>query len=615
MENWLNMTFNIELWRQAKTIFERDRTRSVKMNTCREHVIAGVINASRGCLKGMRRRNVKACFFLALVVILSTSFGRVAAAWSGTYHLPNESVKIWTNRDGSIDLLYNVTLSLDSGENMSFVTVGQPKGNYTIGSAADQYGNVLSATDASEGSDYKVKVVLNTSLIAGQTLWFTLTTNVAEMMYYDTMNPGNLGMQFIPCWWPVNVDDLQVTIVMPSWVGFNSSLFKVSPSWNNMFTEDSRLAIFWEKQNLLPNEQFPIIVSFLGPNPPNAQTGEVVMYEPTDDTYVDSSNQNSNYGERDHLEISTWTNSSQTNEKIVWLRFSLYELPDGAIIDGATLQLYTSVVNETYSVQAYYCHDNSWSELTLTYGNMPGYNATSIDSVLVTNDNQWYNWSVVDAIRNALNTGSKAVTIILRETSPHNPASEVWFDSKEYPTYPPYQYAPKLTMDYSGIVQVGVSSSKTVVGQTYDCPVNVTLSISGDFHETFNITVYANMTVIATQTVNNILNGTPTVLASIWNTAGIAYGNYTISAHATPSSGETNTTDNYISGGWVVITIPGDLNGDFKVGISDLVILAKTYDSTSSDFKWNPNADIDGNGRASLTDLVIFAQHYGQRCP
>ena len=439
------------------------------------------------------------------------------------------------------------------------------------------------------------------------------------MMYNDTMNPGNLGMQFIPCRWSVTVNDLQVTIVMPSWLGLNSSVVNASPSWNSTFAEDSRLAVFWEKQNLLPNEQFLIGVSFPGPNPPNAQTGEVVMYEPTDDTYVGSSNQNSSCGGQDHLEISRWTDSSQTHESIVWLKFSLYELPDGAIVDNATLQLYTSVVNETHTVQACSCYDNSWSEPTLTYANMPGYNASSMDSILVAADNQWYNWSVVDAIRNALNNARKAVTIILRETSPHDSASEVWFDSKEYPTYPPYQYAPKLTIDYSGIVQVGVSSFKTVVGQAYDCPVNLTVSYRGDFAETFNVTVYANTTMFATQTVNNILNGTFTVLASTWNTAGFPYGNYTICACATPVPGETDTTDNnYTSNVAVHVGVPGDISGpvqdvyDGKVDMRDISYLVLRFNSKPSSAKWISNADINNDGTVNMRDISIAILNFNK---
>ncbi|MGD0978214.1 MAG: NosD domain-containing protein [Candidatus Bathyarchaeia archaeon] len=55
----------------------------------------------------------------------------------------------------------------------------------------------------------------------------------------------------------------------------------------------------------------------------------------------------------------------------------------------------------------------------------------------------------------------------------------------------------------------------------------------------------------------------------------------------------------------------GDLNKDGKVGLGDLVILAKAYGSKPGDPNWNPTADIDGNGIVDLSDLVILASHYG----
>jgi len=70
-----------------------------------------------------------------------------------------------------------------------------------------------------------------------------------------------------------------------------------------------------------------------------------------------------------------------------------------------------------------------------------------------------------------------------------------------------------------------------------------------------------------------------------------------------------------------LITIPGDINGDGKVGLADLVILALAYGSHCANYdyqgepaspNWNPNADILGQGVIRLADLVILAQHYGQ---
>lgn len=61
--------------------------------------------------------------------------------------------------------------------------------------------------------------------------------------------------------------------------------------------------------------------------------------------------------------------------------------------------------------------------------------------------------------------------------------------------------------------------------------------------------------------------------------------------------------------------LPGDINGDGKVSLQDLVSLANAYGSIPGDPKWNPNADLNGDGKVSLQDLVILANHYGQHSP
>jgi outer membrane protein assembly factor BamB len=159
-----------------------------------------------------------------------------------------------------------------------------------------------------------------------------------------------------------------------------------------------------------------------------------------------------------------------------------------------------------------------------------------------------------------------------------------------------------------------VTSSKTAVGQNYSLNVNVTVGNPGDYPETFNVTLYANTTVIG-YAVTNLPNGAFTVIFFAWDTTGYPYSNYTISAFAWPVSNETDMTDNTFIVNQTCVTIPGDLNGDFKVGLEDLVILAQAYGSKPSDAKWNPNADIDDTGVIGLTDLVVLATHYGQHYP
>jgi hypothetical protein len=204
---------------------------------------------------------VKKNRFLVSLVVLSVLMMFVGTAMAQRqYHFGQEWVKIWINQDGSIDLFYNMSITLDSGLNINYVNIGQPKGDFTIGEAKDQYGHTLSTKDASSGSDYKVQVSLNSSLGAGQTVWFTLITNVAHMIYED--NQTNVGMEFKPTWWPeATVLDLRVSIVLPP--GVNRTMVGASVFWNATLPEpDGRLSVFWQRQNLAPDQQYKFGVSF-----------------------------------------------------------------------------------------------------------------------------------------------------------------------------------------------------------------------------------------------------------------------------------------------------------------------------------------------------------------
>lgn len=205
----------------------------------------------------VKKHPLLAALFVTFILMTSTG----VAAEERTYYLNHEWVKIWINQDGTIDLFYNISITLDSGPDINYVLIGQPQRDFTIGSAKDQYGHTLTATDASSGSDYKVRVNLYTPLKTGQTVWFTLITNVAHMIWEDTQNPGNVGMQFKPTWWEqASVKDLRVSIVFPP--GVTEDNVKTSVDWDNVATEDGLFSIYWERQNLLPDQKYTFGVSF-----------------------------------------------------------------------------------------------------------------------------------------------------------------------------------------------------------------------------------------------------------------------------------------------------------------------------------------------------------------
>jgi hypothetical protein len=164
------------------------------------------------------------------------------------------------------------------------------------------------------------------------------------------------------------------------------------------------------------------------------------------------------------------------------------------------------------------------------------------------------------------------------------------------------------------VAVTNVTASKTVVGEGYSLNVTVTAANLGSYPETFNVTVYANTTYVASQNVT-LSGGTSANVTFTWNTASFASGNYTISAYAWPVPGETNTANNSLAGGTVYVGIPGDINGDGTVDIYDAILLAAAFNSTPGSKNWNPNADINGDGVVDIYDAILLAAHFGQSIP
>jgi hypothetical protein len=214
---------------------------------------------------------VRRAFLLTTILALtvaSLSVGLVSAQ-DRVYTFDHEWAQIFINQDETIDLTYNVTLTLTSGDAINYVQLGQPKGDFTRGEAVDQYGHQLETSDSSSGSNYQVQVNLYQPLTAGNTIWFTVTTNVAGMIYNDTQNPGNYGMQFAPQWMSEPINDVRVQIVLPPNVDINEVKTLPDKFWNSTSTVEGRTAVFWQIPVLQPNEQYLLGASFPASSLPN----------------------------------------------------------------------------------------------------------------------------------------------------------------------------------------------------------------------------------------------------------------------------------------------------------------------------------------------------------
>jgi Ca2+-binding EF-hand superfamily protein len=56
----------------------------------------------------------------------------------------------------------------------------------------------------------------------------------------------------------------------------------------------------------------------------------------------------------------------------------------------------------------------------------------------------------------------------------------------------------------------------------------------------------------------------------------------------------------------------GDVNGDGKVDIQDVALVARCFGTTPSSPKWNPACDLDNNGKIDIGDIAIVARSFGQ---
>lgn len=194
-------------------------------------------------------------------------------------------------------------------------------------------------------------------------------------------------------------------------------------------------------------------------------------------------------------------------------------------------------------------------------------------------------------------------------------------------------------VDYNGTVTVvgaahdvavtNLASYKTIIGGGLASNVSATIANLGGYAETFNVTVYANTTVI-TRIVNvNLASGGSNVQTVVWDTTGFAYGNYTLKASADVVSGETNTANNNCTGGWVRVSIVGDITGgtpnlldfvpDGQVNMKDVGTVARFFSQDVPPAP--PECDVTGittglpDGTINMRDVGLVARHFGEHNP
>jgi PKD repeat protein len=159
----------------------------------------------------------------------------------------------------------------------------------------------------------------------------------------------------------------------------------------------------------------------------------------------------------------------------------------------------------------------------------------------------------------------------------------------------------------------GVTTSKSgcqpapVVGEGYPLRIYATVRNPGTISTSVNVTFYANATLVGVNQTLLAPRENRTLMIE-WDTSSFPYGNYTT------STALDGTLYPYVSD-WIIVTIPGDVDGNFVVSIFDVVKITSCYGKEQGDPLYNPNADIDGNGAINIFDVVACTGHYGQKWP
>jgi hypothetical protein len=230
------------------------------------------------------------------------------------------------------------------------------------------------------------------------------------------------------------------------------------------------------------------------------------------------------------------------------------------------------------------------------------------------------------AIPNSIN-GTYEVDAIGTDTGPYtisvesldSNSSVIDSDTWEGVAFPDEQYNETLNLDADGsfvlshdLEMTNVKPLKDVIGEGFSLSLNLTVENSGNCTETVSVTVYANETIIASFTDILLTSKNNVNLSCVWDTTGIAKGNYRIKAVIDVVLGEIDTTDNMLIDGLVFVTLPGDVNADTEVDLFDAILLAGSFNSNPASPNWNPNADINNNDIVDLYDAILLASHYGQ---
>jgi hypothetical protein len=162
----------------------------------------------------MKPRLIASFILIAVMFIFTAS----AAAQSYSFNVPQETVHVYLNEDGTMALDYNITFANDPGGHViDYVDMGMPNGNFSLGSvSADVGGKSLGVSEDFQGDGpYGFAVAMGAySIQPGKTGTLHVSVGrITNMLYQDTTNKDvDASSEFSPAYWTTAHGNTNMTV-------------------------------------------------------------------------------------------------------------------------------------------------------------------------------------------------------------------------------------------------------------------------------------------------------------------------------------------------------------------------------------------------------------------
>jgi hypothetical protein len=221
----------------------------------------------------MKRRLMVLVVIMLLMAFIATS----VAAQDYSFSLPQETVHVYLNEDGTISLEYVFLFENDSsGHVIDFVDVGMPNGDFNLGNiTADVNGNPVTVSSDYQGDGaYGFAVDMGTYAIQpGQSGKVHVVVNGINSMFYPDSSDNNYASsEFSPTWFGSQYvhgnTDLTMVLHLPPGIQTEEPRYHVPVNWVGEdapvtgIDDQGRVTYTWNSPNANGSTQYTFGASF-----------------------------------------------------------------------------------------------------------------------------------------------------------------------------------------------------------------------------------------------------------------------------------------------------------------------------------------------------------------